>query len=92
MVLLSRIGPEALAVTSNLNVDFMRRPRPADLVADGTILKLGRSLAVMDVVLRSRNEDGSLTKPVARATVTYSLALLDRSGQDGTAGTDEGTR
>ena len=81
MVLLSRIGPEALAVTSNLNCDFLRRPRPADLVGDGTILKLGRTLALVDVLIHSRLDDGSLSEPVARASVTYSLALLDRPPQ-----------
>ena len=54
-----------------------RRPRLVDLVADATVLKLGRSLAVTEVSLYS---DGGgpddLTKPVAHATITYSLALL----------------
>lgn len=78
MVLLSRIGAEALAVTSNLNCDFLRRPRPADLVGDASILKLGRSLALIDVLMYSRLDDGTLSPPVARASVTYSMALLDR--------------
>jgi len=77
MVLLSRIGPAALAVTSNLNINFLRRPRLVDLVCDARLLKLGRSLALVEVSLYS---DGGgpddLHKPVAHATVTYSLALL----------------
>jgi uncharacterized protein (TIGR00369 family) len=76
MVLLSRIGPQGLAVTTNLNCDFIRRPRPGELVADASILKLGRTLALIDVMMSSRHDDGSLTPPVARASVTYSLALL----------------
>ena len=91
MVLLSRIGPAALAVTSNLNINFLRRPRLVDLVCDARLLKLGRSLVVTEVSLYS---DGGapkdLTDPVAHATVTYSLALLgdgaDRTDPTGGTG------
>lgn len=48
LVVLSRIGPEALAVTSNLNINFLRRPRPGDLVVHGKALKMGRTLAVIE--------------------------------------------
>lgn len=93
MVVLSHIGPAALAVTSNLTINFLRRPRMVDLVVEGKLLKLGRSLAVVDVLLYSDSSetDGdteSLQKPVAQATVTYSLALLDgRAAEE----SDEGT-
>jgi acyl-coenzyme A thioesterase PaaI-like protein len=81
MVVLSRIGPAALAVTSNLTINFLRRPRLVDLVCDARLLKLGRSLAVVDVLLWSdTGEPGALERPVAQATVTYSLALLDSQG------------
>jgi acyl-coenzyme A thioesterase PaaI-like protein len=77
----SRIGPAALAVTSNLTINFLRRPRMVDLVCDARLLKLGRSLAVVDVLLHSdTGEPGALERPVAQATVTYSLALLDSQG------------
>ncbi len=56
LVLLSRIGPEALAVTSNLNINFLRRPRPTDLVSKARLLKLGRSLALVEVSLYSAIE------------------------------------
>lgn len=56
MALLSRIGPAALAVTSNLNINFLRRPRPTDLVAKARLLKLGRSLALAEVTLYSALE------------------------------------
>lgn len=81
MVVLSRIGPEALAVTSNLNIHFLRRPRPGDLVCEGSMLKLGRSLSVVDVALHSMPTGSTepLHDPVAHATVTYSLALLGRT-------------
>jgi len=69
MLLLGRLGPVAHAVTTNLNINFMRKPEPADVLAEGRLMKLGRSLAVGDVTLWS---DGK-KDPVAHATVTYSI-------------------
>lgn len=67
---LARIGPKALAVTTNCAIDFMRRPAAAtDLLCDARLLKLGRVLAVGDALIRS---DGT-TEPVARASLTYSI-------------------
>ncbi|MEI2639178.1 MAG: PaaI family thioesterase [Microthrixaceae bacterium] len=73
MAVLSRIGPEALAVTSNLNINFLRRPRPGDLVCNGRILKLGRTLALTEVEIFSASDPENA---VAHSTVTYSMALL----------------
>jgi len=70
LAILAMIGPEALAVTTNCNVDFMRKPAAgADLIAECRILKLGRVLAVGDVLLYSEGMDA----PVARASLTYSI-------------------
>ncbi|WP_421998328.1 PaaI family thioesterase [Reyranella sp.] len=69
LLLLGRLGPVALAVTTNLNINFMRKPAPADLLGEGRLLKLGRSLAVGDFTIWS---DGT-PDPVAHATVTYSI-------------------
>lgn len=89
MAMLSRIGPAALAVTSSLNINFLRRPRQTDLVIDAKLLKLGSSLAVVDVQLYSDDASAdALVRPVAQATVTFSLALLDR-GLDDTSPTGE---
>lgn len=67
---LGMIGPKGLAVTTNCSMDFMRKPAAAtDLVADCTILKLGRVLAVGDVMIQSDGQEA----PVARATMTYSI-------------------
>lgn len=64
------IGKEALAVTTNISMDFMRKPEAGrDLIAKGTLLKLGRALAVTDVLIFSEGTD----KPVARASLTYSI-------------------
>ena len=55
------------AVTTNLNINFMRRPEKRDLWAEARMLKLGRRLAVGDVLIRSAD------RVVAQASVTYSL-------------------
>ncbi|MGI3167836.1 PaaI family thioesterase [Pseudooceanicola sp. C21-150M6] len=70
LAILGMIGPEALAVTTNCSIDFMRKPAAAtDLIAEATLLKLGKVLAVGDVLLYS---DG-MAAPVARASLTYSI-------------------
>lgn len=70
LAILSRIGPEALAVTTNCSIDFMRKPRAgADLIAEARLLKLGRALAVGDVLIYSEGDE----TPVARAALTYSI-------------------
>ncbi len=67
---MARIGPEALAVTTNCSIDFMRKPEAGrDVLAKAEVLKLGRSLSVVDVRLFSEGADA----PVARATLTYSI-------------------
>ncbi len=70
LAILSRIGPEALAVTTNCAIDFMRKPAAeADLVCDVRLLKLGRSLAVGEAYIRSAGQ----ADLVARAGLTYSI-------------------
>ena len=70
VAVLGMIGPEALTVTTNCSIDFMRKPAAnADLIAECKLLKLGRALAVGDVLLYSEGMD----KPMARATLTYSI-------------------
>jgi uncharacterized protein (TIGR00369 family) len=70
LMVLSRIGPVALAVTTNCAIDFLRKPDAGrDLIAEARLLKLGRSLAVGDVLIYS---DGG-AEPVARAGLTYSI-------------------
>lgn len=71
---LSRIGPVALAVTTNCSIDFMRKPEPGALVADARILKLGRMLSVGDVVIRGDGDPRAL----ARASLTYAIPPKER--------------
>lgn len=69
MLVLSSIGPVALAVTTNLNINFLRKPQPGDVLAQAELLKLGARLAVGSVTMFSEGD----AEPVAHATVTYSI-------------------
>lgn len=64
----SAIGPEPLAVTTNLNINFLRKPSQADLIAHARLMKVGKRLIVGEVGLYSDRED----EPVAHVTSTYS--------------------
>ncbi len=69
-LVLAHLGAEALAVTTNASFDFMRKPESGrDLLGQARLLKLGRSLAVGDVLLFSEGKP----EPVARSTMTYSI-------------------
>jgi uncharacterized protein (TIGR00369 family) len=70
VVLLSAIGPVGLAVTSNLNINFLRKGSPGqDVLAAARLLKLGKRLAVGEVNLLS----GTTPDPIAHVTATYSI-------------------
>ncbi len=66
---LASVGPKALAVTTNMSINFLRKPPPSDLIAECRLLKLGKRLAVGYVTIYSDGED----EPVAQATGTYSI-------------------
>ena len=68
-VVLGMIGKVELAVTTSLNCNFLRRPKVADIIGEGRILKLGRRLAVGEVSLFTEGEP----EPVAHVTATYSI-------------------
>ena len=69
VAVLAAIGTVPLAVTTNLNINFLRKPARCDLVAEARLLKLGKRLAVGEVTIRSDGED----EPVAHVTSTYSI-------------------
>lgn len=75
-LVLSRIGPVELAVTTNLTINFLKRPAPGDVIADARMLKLGKRLAVGEVSLFS--ESDSAEDPVAHVTGTYSIPPPDK--------------
>lgn len=67
--LLGAIGDVPLAVTTSLNINFLRKPAPGDLTAECRLLKRGKRLAVGDVLIYSQG----FGEPVAHATATYSI-------------------
>jgi len=70
VVLLSAIGPVGLAVTTNPNINFLRKGSPGqDVFAEARLLKLGKRLAVGEVTLLS----GTSPDPIAHVTATYSI-------------------
>jgi uncharacterized protein (TIGR00369 family) len=73
VAVLAGIGPVPLAVTINLNINFLRKPAQHDLLAEARLLRLGRRLATGEVTIRSDGEE----LPVAHVTSTYSIPPLD---------------
>jgi uncharacterized protein (TIGR00369 family) len=68
-VVLSAIGKVKLAVTTSFSINFLFGASPADLLAEGSMLRLGKRLAVMQVMVHSDGHDDA----VAHATGTYSI-------------------
>ena len=69
VAVLAAIGPVPLAVTINLNINFLRKAAPGDLTAEARLLKLGKRLTVGEVDIRCEGQD----EPVAHVTSTYSI-------------------
>jgi uncharacterized protein (TIGR00369 family) len=69
VAILASVGPVPLAVTTNLNINFLRKPAQRDLIAEVKLIKLGKRLAVGDVAIYSDGEE----EMVAHATSTYSI-------------------
>ncbi len=71
VAVLSRIGRVEMAVTTSLNCNFLRLPKPGAIIADCRLLKLGKRLAYGEVSLFSEGEEAD--GPVAHVTATYSI-------------------
>jgi uncharacterized protein (TIGR00369 family) len=69
-LVLSHAGPELMAVTANCNMNFLNKGKPGDIVAEARMLKQGRRLLVMEVMLYSSAEPETLV-----AHVTGSFAV-----------------
>ena len=67
--ILNELGPVAHAVTTNVSINFLRKPAPVDLIGKARLIKLGKRLAVGEVTLYSDGE----SEMVAHATGTYSI-------------------
>jgi uncharacterized protein (TIGR00369 family) len=71
VAVLSAVGWVPLAVTTNLNINFLKKPAARDLLAEARLIKLGKRLAVGEVGIRSDGEDDL----VAHVTSTYSIPV-----------------
>ncbi len=69
VAILAQIGRVKLAVTTNLNINFLMRPGPRDLLGEALLVKLGKRLAVGEVRIWSDGDEAL----VAHATGTYSI-------------------
>jgi uncharacterized protein (TIGR00369 family) len=65
----SAIGAQPLAVTTNLTINFLRKPARADLLAEAKLLKVGKRLVIGEVTIFSDGQE----EPVAHVTSTYSI-------------------
>jgi uncharacterized protein (TIGR00369 family) len=79
VAVLASIGWEPLAVTTNLNINFLRKPGARALIAECRLIKLGKQLAVGDVAIHSEGEEAM----VAHATSTYAIPPAARLLPDG---------
>jgi uncharacterized protein (TIGR00369 family) len=69
VAIISHIGPVALAVTSNMNINFLMKPKPAPILGRARLLRLGKRNAVCEVSIT----DMSGEKLLAHAAGTYSI-------------------
>jgi uncharacterized protein (TIGR00369 family) len=76
VAILAQLGRVSLAVTTNLNINFLRKPGPVDLIGEARLMKLGKRLAVGEVTMFSLDAPDI----VAHATGTYSIP--PRSDED----------
>jgi uncharacterized protein (TIGR00369 family) len=79
VAVLASIGWVPLAVTTSLNINFLRKPKLGALVAECRLLKLGKRLAVGDVTIWAEGDE----EPVAHATSTYSIPPQAKALADG---------
>lgn len=70
VAILGELGIVALAVTTNMNMNFLRKPSPdRDIIAKCTLIKVGKTLVVGDVFIYSDGDDA----PIAHAVGTYAI-------------------
>lgn len=68
-LILAHIGEVAMAVTTSLNINFLRACKPGELIAEATMLKLGRRIATCEVLMWTEGRD----RAAAKATVAYAI-------------------
>jgi uncharacterized protein (TIGR00369 family) len=73
VAVLSAVGWVPLAVTTNLNINFLKKPAARDLLAEARLIKVGKRLVVGEVAIRSDSDE----ELVAHVTSTYSVPPRD---------------
>lgn len=68
-LVLAHVGEQLMAVTSSLTMNFLRGAKPGDIYAEGTMLRLGRRIAVCDIKIWTESRE----RLAAQATVTYAI-------------------
>ena len=68
-LVMTRIGPEAMAVTTHLNSTFLRRPGRVPVVTEARLIRLGRTQAFGDITIAGEGQ----ADPCYHATCTYAL-------------------
>ncbi len=71
IAVMAAVGRVELAVTTNLSINFLRKPQPGALVGDCRLLKVGKRLAYGEVSIHAEGADPDA--PVAHVTATYSI-------------------
>ncbi len=71
VIVMAHVGPELMAVTTSLTINFLRGARPGDICVDAELLSLGRRNAVCDVRIWTEAPD----RPAAQASVTYARSV-----------------
>ncbi|WP_180040128.1 PaaI family thioesterase [Acinetobacter sp. YH12218] len=70
VAILGEIGIVGLAVTTNMNINFLRKPEAnQDLIGECRLLKVGKSIIYGEVLVYSAGVD----EPVAHITGSYSI-------------------
>ena len=70
-LIIAHVGAELMAVTSALNINFLRGAQPGDIQVEGQLLSLGRRNVVCDVRIWTESEE----RLAAQAIVTYARAM-----------------
>jgi uncharacterized protein (TIGR00369 family) len=76
-LILGHQGPALMAATADLSIRFLNRGQPGDIIAEATLLKLGKRLAVIEVRLAC----GDDPTPVAHVMGSYSIPAQARVAQ-----------
>lgn len=65
----TKVGPSPLTVTSNLNINFLAKPEPVDIIARARVLRVGKRNGVGECYIYSGSEE----RMVAHVTANYSI-------------------